>query len=273
MAYALASYEGSIESWGSSNFYSDLLAAVRVHSATLTISNPATDTTGDGHSSMRHIAGLGEWSADVSAMAFASPRLGNQLLVSGSGLYSTHVQSWSLTMATNPLPNTDAAVTPPTWRSTRPGLLRLSGSWTAHITSGAALPLPSQPGSSPVTLTLRYGDSTVDETLSLPVIITRARPQRPRGQIQVVEYAFEGSGDLTPAGTNSVFGTTALSAMPWSAGGTTAGALVFATMDGTRFFTGDDSFLRTATISANVGANEPVNVSLGIQGIGAITST
>lgn len=277
MGYPLRSFEGAVTSWGSTNFYSTLLAAIRPASCRVTISAPGVPVTGYTAASQQIIRNLGEVTVEISAFAFATPRMGTQGLVTFSpttGTYITHADEWDWEISWPEHDITEFNGTAPTWRSFMPGGPAVNrGRFRARPTSDTALTNPfiiGTPASDP-TLTLRYGDSATDETLAGTASVTQLAVSQAMGEPQYAEYQFEFDGDVTPAGTGSLFGTTALGACPWSAGGSAAGALVISTKDTSTVKTISlaDSFVTRIAMSVKVG--EPTRIDLSVRGTGAVT--
>jgi hypothetical protein len=277
VGYPLRSFEAAISSWGSANFYSTLLNALRVNGVRVNIRNPPMDVTGLTSSSKQLLVGLGEATIDIEAFAFATPRLGTQGLITFGTTTNTYVQfadEWDLEMSW-PEHDITQLSGAPTWRSFMPGgPMTARGRFRARPVSDTALENPfitGTPAALP-TLALRYGDSATDETLTLAgAVVSSLGVSASPGDPQMAEYEFESDGAVTPAGTGSLFGTTALGEITWSAGGSAAGAMVVQTKDTATVKTISfaDSFLTSIKMAVKVG--EATRVSLSVRATGAVT--
>lgn len=277
MGYPLRSFEGAVTSWGSANFYSVLLAALRPNTCRVTISNPGMDVTGFTSSSKQVMVGLASATVEISAFAFATPRLGTQGLVTFNPTTNTYVQfasEWDLEMSWPEHDITEFSGAP-AWRSFMPGgPMEARGRFMARPVNDTALANPfvtGTPASLP-TLALRYGDSATDETLTLAgAIVTQLGVSLAPGDAQMAEYEFECDGAVTPAGTGSLFGTTALGPVVWSEGGSAAGAMVISTKETSTVKTISlaDSFATRIAMSVKVG--EPTRVDITVRATGAVT--
>lgn len=276
MGYPLRSYEGAVTSWGSTNFYSTLLAAMRPISARVNINNPGVDVTGFTSASKQLTRGIADATVELSGYAFATPRLGTQGLVTFSATTNTYVQfadewDWEISWPEHDITQMSGA---PTWRSFMPGGPAVNrGRFRARPVSDTALENPfivGTPAADP-SLTLRYGDSATDETLAGTALVTKLGVSLNTGDAQMAEYEFEFDGDVTPAGTGSLFGSTALGACPWSAGGSAAGAMVISTKETstTKTISIADSFVTRISMSVKVG--EPTKVDMTVRVTGAVT--
>jgi hypothetical protein len=91
------------------------------------------------------------------------------------------------------------------------------------------------------------------------------------GDAQMAEYEFEFNGAVTPAGTGSLFGTTALGPCVWSEGGSAAGAMVISTKETatTKTISLADSFVTRIAMQVRVG--EATRVDMTVRASGAVT--
>jgi hypothetical protein len=273
MAYQTTGYEAALTSWGSSNMYSTLLSRIRVRECRLNLSGSAEDISAIASGTYTALSGLRSWTMSVRAMAFSGGVLGNIGFVNLSAGYATHVKSWRATVETTAVHDTTpfrATVggSAPTWREFRPDSgVRVSGSFTTGVDDATALSLPTAAQGSAPTITLHYGNGATAETLATAAIIQPIGITAAVGGLAQAEHSFTGTGALTTAGTASLLTTGTFAGMPWSAGGSAAGAMVF-TLSSGRTWTGTDSFLRSISWTVDVG--RPVEVSLEIQGTGAI---
>lgn len=276
MGYPNTGSEGTVVSWGSANYYSNLLAAVSGFAINLNVNGDDIDITEYNTYQYSCLSGLSQWSATLEAYGFATPRLGNVgTLTWSAGGYALHVYEWEWTIETENVHDiTELASSPasgPVWRSWRPDSTKVSGRFRARADSATALVVPHQPGTALPTLTLVYGDSATDEQISGAARIQQVSPSIRRGSLTEVEFAFTGSGAWTPAGTGSIFGSTAFTQPLWSEGGSAAGAIVIDTKSSAtrKTLTGADSFWTRQTLRCAVG--EAVSLTVDIQGSGALT--
>ncbi len=279
MGYPLTGSEGTVVSWGTGgNYYANLLAAVSGFAFSPRVNGEDIDITEYNTYQYSVLSGLSSWDATLEAYGFATPRLGNVgTLTWSSGGYSAHVYEWEWTIESEQTHDiTELANSPssgPVWRSFRPDSTKVSGRFRARADSATALVVPHQPGTALPTLTLVYGDSATDDSLSGAARIQQVSAAVRRGSLTEVEFSFTGSGAWTPAGTNSIFGSTAFTGPLWSEGGSAVGALVVDTKSSAtrKTLTGADSFWTRQTLRCAVG--EAVSLTVDIQGSGALTPT
>lgn len=276
MAYVTTGAEGSVVSLGSANFYSVLLSKFTPMSAVVSVESDDVDVTGLDVESAVKIAGLYSWSVELSGSAFSPPRLGNVgSLAFSDSTYDLHVRAWEWNAQALEIDITEMAGPPigttvsKAWRPDGP--LQISGTFESMVDSATALSnvaFPGTPASLP-TLTLVYGDDATDDQLSGAAIVRQLTASVAKGQLNTANYGFNGSGAWTPAGTNSPFGSSALGIPLWSAGGSAAGAIVIATLTGSKTISGADSFWTRLRLRCAVGGQ--VEMSATLRGTGALT--
>lgn len=274
MGYRTVGTEGTVTSWGSANFYSTMLARLTPVSIDWDESNDPIEVAALGTDYDVSIPSVRSWRARLRARAFATPRIGNVGTVTFSaGGYALHVNRWTWTIESTAVHDITAfAGTPssgPTWRDFRPDKTRVYGTISAHADSGTAAVNTAAIAASSATLTLLYGDSATDEQVSGLAYLSALAGAVRRGEPNTLDYSFVGAGQWTPAGTGSFLGSTALDVPLWSQGGSAAGALVWATLAGSRTVSGTDSFWTRITITC--GVDQPVEVDIDVQGVGALT--
>lgn len=276
MGYPNTGSEGTVVSWGSANFYSVLLSRVAPFSASFQVNGEDIDITQLNSETFSVLSGLTDWSATLEAFGFATPRLGNVGTVTySSGGYVLHAYEWEWNIETEQVHDiTELATTPPsgpTWRSFRPDSSKVTGTIRCRADSATALAIPHQVGTALPTLTLVYGDSATDEQVSGTARIQQLGVAVRRGSLTEVDYSFTGSGAWTPAGTGSIFGSSAFGVPLWSQGGAAAGALVVDTKSSAtrKTITGADSFWRRISLRCAVG--EAVSLTVDVQGVGSLT--
>lgn len=275
MAYRTVGVDGEVTSWGSANFYSTMLARLTPVAIDWDENNDPIEVAALGTDYDTNIPSVRSWRATLRARAFATPRIGNVGTVTFSaGGYALHVRRWSLTIEAQVHDITELASSPasgPTWRDFRPDRSRISGTISCHADSGTVPVNTHAIGASAPTLTLVYGDSATDEQLSGAAILSQLSGSVSRGSQNTLDYSFVQAGQWTPAGTNSFLGSTALGIPIWSEGGSAVGAIVWATKSTStaKTATGTDSFWTSINITCEV--DQPVEVSIAIQGVGALT--
>lgn len=267
MAYPTIGTEGKVVSWGAGGgLYATILSKIRATGATWNVVGGPQDVSGLDTTTASKIAGLRSVTAQIRGYALATPSLGYKAVVtqSGSG-YVTRARSWEWTWATNTVHDItnlpDTAGNSVLWRSFRPDYGRWNGSYTCDQDSATALTPPLAAGASLPTITLNYTDTesiagscVIDST---PAMVVRGSPNR-------VTYNFMGSGSITAAGANSIFGAVTLTTPPWSAGGT-AHPLVIASLTGSRTITIADTFITSMTLRVP-DPGVPMEVEINIQG-------
>jgi len=276
MGYPNTGSEGAVVSWGSTNFYSTLLAAISPNSAIVSVNGEDIDVTELDDDFYSTINGLSDWSVQLEAFGFATPRLGNVGTVTWPTTgYVLHAYAWEWRIETTQVHDiTELASSPasgPVWRSFRPDSTRVSGTVRCRADSATALPVPHQPGVAIPTLTLVYGDDTADQQISGAARIRNITTSIRTQSLTDVDIAFTGTGAWTPAGTSSALGSSAFGIPLWSQGSTAQGAIVIDTKSSAtrKTLTGVDSFWRSITIRCAVG--EAVSMSIDIQGTGSLT--
>jgi hypothetical protein len=274
MAYPTIGTTGAVTSWGSANFYSQLLANMKTMNATITDAADALDSTGLGDVAMANRVGLTTIDIALSGFAFATPRVGNTGIVAfNSGGYVLYVNEFDLDLSAPALDYTAfASGSPPTFRNFRPGLFSWRGSYRGIIDSATAIIPANRIGDTLKTLTFTYGTDSANDTLAGSVVITPMEAAIQAGNLNTVGYSFVGTGALTSNGTNALFGTgsnptSGYSVVPtWSAGGSVAGAMVI-TADTGRTYTITDSFWTSLRLRCQVGGL--VSVEATVKGLTA----
>lgn len=267
MAYPTVGSEGSLVSWGSANFYATLLSRMVTNQANVSIQVDGEEVTGLDVEHAVRLPGLKSATVSINATLFATPKLGNVGNVAySSGGYVLHLSGWELNLKNRYLHDITATAGPaaaPTWRSFRPDSHEWDATLTTKADSGTAPVLPHAPTDSLPTITFTYGDEATDDTFAGVGMIQQFAPSVQRGSPNTFTYRLMSSGALTPAGTTSPFGSSAFNTPLWSAGGAAAGAMVIATLTGSRTITITDSFWTSLNIKCEVG--RPVELSAEVQ--------
>lgn len=272
MGYWTIGSEGRLTSWGSSNFYSTLLAAMTANRAVVRVGSDEIDITGLNVHQMAYTPGLKRVQVDITGMLGSTPYLGNNGLVTMSSGYATHVQSfeWSASTPTVHDITEFSSGGSVEWMSFRPDVFMASATFTAGVDSSTALTLPPAPAASLPTVTLQY---TTNGTLAASGIIRQLSAGPVRGQRNLAEYSITGTGAWTAAGAASIFGSrtfgSSANADPlWSAGSSAAGAMVVQ-LAPSRTLSLADSFWERMVLRCSVGAIPTINIT--VRGTGALT--
>lgn len=275
MGYPTTGREGSVVSWGSANFYSVLLARLAPHSAVVNVNGNPVDITALDEEQDKWLPGLNSWDFSIRARwknGASAIKLGNVGLAAWSaGGYDTHIRSWEVVWETTVHDWTEQAgpSSAPVWMAWRPDGISISGSIETLVDSSDALVLPHLTTTANATLTLTYGDEATDDTLTVgDALMSDGAVTHQVGQLNAYRYSFRG-GTLTPAGTGSPFGSAALGTPLWGQNSTTPGAIVIASLTGSKTLTGADSFYRRIRVGCAVGG--AVEIDVDGQGTGSLT--
>lgn len=266
--------QGTLSSW-TGTFYSNLRTKLTETAVTIAASRDTVDVTGLGQYGRSVIPGLGQWTAQVEGTANigSAPALGNTGLVAYTGSTSVLIDSFTLNINAQVHETTAFNGTPPTWKTFRPGVVNWSGTMTARLDDGNAAPLPLTIGGTPVSAVFTYGTTA---TLTGDIVIASVAPAIRIGSLSLIPITFNGTGVLTAAGANDIFGATAFAdptssaGIPeWNANGSSAKPIVMTTASG-RTLTGADGFWSSISLTASV--SDLTRVSVGVQGSGSMTS-
>lgn len=275
MGYPTAGSEGTVVSWGSANFYATLLSRMSPNSAVVSVNGNPLDITALDEEVNQWLPGLNSWKASIRSRwknNAGAIKLGNVGNVAWSeGGYATHIRGFEITAKTRVHDITEqvGVSSAPVWMAFRPDGLEVTGRVRTLIDSSTALVLPHLPTTALATLTLTYGDEATDDILTIgSTLMAQASASLQVGQLNTYEYDFSG-GSITPAGTGSPFGTSALGTPLWGQLATTPGAIVIASLTGSKTLTGADSFYESWTLRADVGG--AVELDVEVQGTGALT--
>jgi len=213
MAYPIIGADGAVTTWGSADFYSVLLSKISPNSATFQVMADPFDVTGIGTAQSANISGLRSTQGTIDArikLGGTYPTIGNSGLVTFASGYTTHVRSWDLTLETVAVHDiTTFASTGPVFRTRRPDRVRCYGSYVARVDNSTDIIAPPTANSSGASMTLRYGDEATDDTIAFNALVTQTGTAIVDAQAQDVTCAFTATGAITPAGTNSILGSSA----------------------------------------------------------------
>lgn len=279
MAYPTVGTEGNLVSWGSANIYSTLVTNMRTFSAVFNEGADVVETTGLNSTAASRLPGLKSSSVSLSAYgmtgaANAYPNLGNvgTFVYTGSPThthYSLHVQSYDVTIETAAVHDITELTAAPKFRSFRPDYCTVSGSMQCIADSSTKIEnLPDPNDAALPILTLTYGTTA---TLAGTAVCNQLGATVRRGDKNIVNYSFH-SDNATPwaaAGALSIFGALTFGVPTWSAGGAAIGAMVIATLTGSRTISLADSFWRRIRLRCAPG--ELVSVDIDVVGSGTVT--
>lgn len=277
LTYPLRGANATINSWGSTNFYSNLKAALTPARMSFNVQNNMQDITGIGAYAQSSIPGLISATATVSGFADSSPYLGVYVSATASGgttaPYIVDILSLNLTLECLGVEDitTGSSGSPATYMSFMPaGGFRAIATWRCLVDQNTPLVLPDIRTNTLNNLVFTYGSS---QTLAFATgNISTLGIEVVRGQKQIATYQAMSVGTVTPAG--SLLGSKAFdSSAPfplWSGpAGSTQGALTAYMVSTPRSIAFADSFTRSISINAAPGA--PVAVDCQVQASGAIT--
>lgn len=209
MGYQLVGYEGSITSWeGTVNTH---LAAnwIAGRNMNLNLSSPDLDVTqyASGLVTMKKRANIRQATLTFDGLCDkSSPAHGNNGNVSFSGGYATHVREWTFNASATVVDITQFTGSAVTNRLYRPGLLTVSGTFSAFVDSSTALVQTGVPSTSAAALVLTLSSGN---TITVDAIATAMNVSVPIDGIQEVSYswvtndntvAFAGTDNMIPAG-------------------------------------------------------------------------
>lgn len=245
---------------------------IKPYRFTLSIDGGAIETTGFGGSAIitrTNIAAPYSWSGSITCRSPNTPATGFSGSVAwSSGNYSTNVRDWNLNLQCGEKQVTAFDGTGIVAHQFIPLAWSWSGGFTGYIDGTTALALPTVPGATLATLTLKALENTgtTDDTLAGTAVVTQVGADVGIDGTGDYSYAFTGSGDLTAAGDNYGVASTGV----WSSGALvtpTAGSLVL-TAATSRTYTGN-AF--PTGIAWRVGVDSGIEVTINFRGTGALT--
>lgn len=258
---------GAVTSWaGTANGI--LIAGGALPAAyTLSIDADEFDQTGfasGGQSFMSYIKGLNSWTADIT-MRLGIPQIGNKgLFDTASATGVLHSRAWTMAIAATSKDVTVHNGSGVTWREFLPGLLSWGGTVTAHADTAVGIPTPAS--FSAVVFKLIENTSN-DHTFTGDIILKNANPVVQVGEAATVQYNYRGTSTLTAAGSTgtgvpaTIFAAAAI-ARP------AVGSLVL-TSAASRTYTGDAFW---TGVNINCAVDQPIEVTVSVQGTGALTA-
>lgn len=237
----------------------------------ISVQGGAIDTTGFGGSAVitrTNIAAPYSWTFSVTCRSPNTPASGFSGSVAwSSGNYSTNVRDWNLDLRYGEKQVTAMDGSGVVAHSFIPLAASWSGGFTGYIDGTTALALPTLPGATLATLTLKALENSAgtDDTLAGSALVTQLTGDVGVDGSGEYSYSFEGSGDLAAAGTNYGVASTGI----WSGGSlvTPAAGEVTITAATGRTFVGD-AF--TTGVSWRVNVDSGIEVVLSGRGTGAL---
>lgn len=207
---------GDVVSWAGT-FNAATLALIKPASFSMNNPGVALDSTGFAGGAARvmtKIPGLRSWGGSISGY-LATPATGMLGSVATSGSeYVANVRSWDMALACNVVGDGgDATPFAPTggWMAKYPGLCTASGSFEALVDSSTTMVLCTAAGSALSTLTFTL---TTSQTFAASAMITAVDITETVGQLNVVKFNYEVSGDVTSAGSANVIPAASTIATP-----------------------------------------------------------
>lgn len=257
------------------------LLMTALKNTTITLSEDAeefevSELSGSG-SGAEYIVGLASGSFDFEGVyPKSAPRIGNSGLVTYASGYAEFVNSWRLQCEygeTDITAFTGSAVLGRTFMPN--GVYNWSGSYTAHAVSGNAISSVTAANTAAASATFKITeDGGSDPTLSGNILATAVRQTIRKPDLQVCEYTFRGSGDITETKGSSLPALRVASTGAWTvpdwdtdADGDSDVEVVLTTASG-RTITAY-AFLRS--ISVEVAIGQPIRVSGSVRFNGTIT--
>jgi hypothetical protein len=251
---------GKVTSWGGT-FNTNLIGLMQPAAFTLEMSNAELDTTpfltqAPAQSVVETaVPGLRAWEGTIEGYSGDTTGRAGIAGTVATAVYDYNVRSWDISLTatdqdTTSWPNTTS------WMTYAPGLMRWSGNYEAIIDDTNAVTVP-ETSAGTGTFTLSSGNYWEGQIFS-----TRVSAVVRVGDVNIVRYAFRGSGHLTVVGSDA--GMTANSgalATP------EAGSLVLQAHT-SRTYTGS-AFWRSIAMNCAVGG--VIQTTIGFRGTGALT--
>lgn len=257
------------------------LLTTALKNASITINQDAeefdvSELSGSG-SGAEYIVGLASGTFDFEGtFPKSAPRVGNSGLVTYASGYAEFVNSWRLQCEYGETDITAFAASAVTARTFMPsGVYNWSGSYTAHAVSGNAITTVTAANTAAASATFKITeDGAADPALSGNILATAVRQTIRKPDIQVCEYTFRGSGDVTETKGSTLPGLRVASTGAWGIpdwdtdGDGVADVQVVITTASSRTITAY-AFLRSISIEVAIG--QPIRVSGTVRFNGTIT--
>lgn len=293
MAYPLHGESGKWTSVTNSTDLDNLLEVMlRTNQITLSYTSDMQDTSGDGGTTTKRAAGLANWTASFTGIyPKTAPKIGNSGLVTYASGSTYRVSGWTMDFdfGEHEITGFDSS-TSPTGRQYRPSIRPIvSGTYTAHASSAAALTLPNTSStsgaSSSAAATFKLCEDAVgaDPIYSGNIFVKQLGLTTGGKDVVKATYAYEFDDTVTAtSGTNLAVPYPNIAAgangpvdMPDWGDGTTGPGTVAVTfeLDSSRTYassgTGNWSYLRSLNI--NVTPGDLIRISGVLRGSGTLT--
>lgn len=244
-----------------------LLGAIGPYTWTLNTTRDVFDAEAYTDVAIDRIAGLMSWTATTQGRYPGSaPQTGYKSGITFATGNVLHADSFNLTMTaavSEPLTEFNIS-TPPDAMEYERGLVEFTGQYTQKVSDTTPLKLGTNSsqsaGSSGDTATFTLSDDTVDNSLAGKLIVEGTNTSAPVNGMVTNTVTFKGSGNVTAAGTNSLFPAGALTKPDVAEVVITAGP--------GRTYTGNAFW---SSVGVTVGVNGLLDVSVTLQGTGTLT--
>lgn len=244
----------------SKDLYHLLNTSTASYSATITQSAgiyPVTPFNATAPVASVNVAGLNSWRGTFNGRyPNATAGVGHQGLITYSSGYVLGATGFSLNLSAESYQDTALASTPPTDEAYIPGLISCTGTFDVRIDGTTA----TSPAGTSGSATFRLTTDTSDNELSGTIIVSEVVQEVKIGAKNVGRYSFTFTGNITSAGTNTLFPAGTL---------TTPDATdILLDVNGTTDYSGS-AFWTGLAITVQIGS--PIEVSGTLQGTGALT--
>ncbi len=276
--YPIIGADGAVTSWAGATFYSNLLSKISPNAARIQFVADPFDVTPIGGVTTANLSGLRSTQGTIDArikLGATYGQMANSGLVTFATGYVEHVRSWDLTIETSQVHDiTKFASTGPTWRNRRPDVTRVYGTYTARVDAADDIIAPPTANSVGASMTLRYGDEATDDTILLSALVSNIGTSIVSKQMQEVTCSFVSTGTVTPAGTNSILGSTAselgIPVWEYTTGSSVPNVLTFTAITGKTYIIADAFWSR---IRLQCTVDQLLNVSIDWIGNGTPSGT
>lgn len=270
---------GQVTSWTdkTGSFYANLISRISANSAAMIINSTAHNTTGlildSGVQTTSILPGLGSAAGSFSGFFGATPIMGSAGLVTMSGGYVLHVDSYRLDIRAAVFPITalggiSGDTTPASMRF-RPGFISGTAQINARIDDSTSLAnVTKSPTATSALATLTLAQNAT-WSIGASAMLNQLNLRLTNEGTGTVTYGAALSGNITPAGASHPLGTSALDTPVWDSNTTAGGGqpLVLTAISGKTYTV--SAFWTHIGISCAVG--QPVLIDVDFQGNGDVT--
>jgi hypothetical protein len=258
---ATSGVTGLLASSGSGNTH-DLITNSDPYTGTLSLAADSFDATAFAASleSLTYVQGLKSWSIDFGGRF--QNKAGLEASVTFASGYVVGCRSYTLNVSA-PEYETTAFGASLAWKTWTSGAYSWSGTFDVDIDSTTSLSDLTAPGGAGAAATFKFGeeDPDVDDTAAGNIITTQLQGVVAIGDLNRATYTFQGSGNLTFAGENSLI-TAGTLGVPAANTATTLTAASGKTFAGSTFWT---------SIGISAGVGSLVDITGTLRGTGALT--